>query len=73
MSSRLYVIAQDTGQKFLVDAPNAAQAIRHVTAGMFEAKPATPKDVARLMDEGVKVETATRDKAAEADAASVRG
>lgn len=69
-ATRLYVVAVDTGHKYLVDAGSASQAIRHVTRNMCSATPATPKDVARLMDEGVKVESA---KDAEAAEAGVRG
>lgn len=72
-TTRIYVVTREDGEELLIDAPNAAQAIRHVTHGMFSAKPATPKDVARLVGDGVEVETAMRDKGAEADAAAVRG
>jgi hypothetical protein len=59
-------VSQDVGNKYLVDAATPAQALRHVTAGMFSVTPATPKDVARLMDDGVKVENARDAEAAEA-------
>ena len=58
MSTRLYIVSQDTGQKFIVDAATPAQALRHVTAFMFDVKAASTKDVARLVADGVAVETA---------------
>lgn len=73
MTSRIYIVRDSGGGESLVDAGTPAQAIRHVTHGIYEAKPATPKDVARLMDEGVKVETAARDKGEEATEAATRG
>lgn len=65
-TTRLYVVAIDTGHKHLVDAASASQAIRHVTRNMCSAVPATPKDVAMLMDQGVRVEVAREAEAAEA-------
>ncbi len=64
MTTRLYIVSQDTGDKYLVDAATPAQALRHVTTGMFYVKPATPKDVARLVADGVKVQSADAREAA---------
>ena len=66
MTTRIYVVSQDTGDKFLIDAATPAQALRHVTAGMFDVKAASPKDVARLVGEGVKVEAAKAEATQEA-------
>lgn len=63
-NTRLYVVSSELGTKYLVDAATPAQALRHVTAGMFEVKPASPKDVARLVADGVQVETAGEQEAA---------
>lgn len=56
--TRIYKVDQDTGDKYLIEAATPAQALRHVTAGMFKVSPASAKDVAALMDQGVKVESA---------------
>lgn len=66
----IYLVAQDNGDKYLVEASSRAQAIRHVARNMFDAKPATPRDVARLMGDGLTVESA---KQQEADEAETRG
>lgn len=68
--TRIYTVAQETGDKFLIEAATPAQALRHVTAGMFRVEVASAKDVAQLMAQGVKVESA---KAAEATEAATRG
>lgn len=48
--TRIYLIDDSqTGNQRLVDATNPAQAIRHVSLSRFIAKPASPKDVARLL------------------------
>lgn len=58
----LYVVSDsEKGDERLVDANSRAQAIRHVSLGRFGAKPATPRDVARLMDAGIRVEDASGD------------
>ena len=41
----------------LIEAPNAAQALRHVTSQQFAVKAATAALVAKLMGAGVKVES----------------
>ena len=41
----------------LVDAPNPAQALRHVTSQQFAVKAASAAMVAKLMGAGVKLET----------------
>lgn len=64
MNTRIYLVSQDVGNKYLVDAATPAQALRHVAAGMFDVKVATPHDVARLVADGVKVETAGEQEAA---------
>lgn len=54
--TRIYRI-DDGHQNRLVRAPSQAQAIRHV-ASRFAARVATQDDIANLVSEGVKVETA---------------
>ena len=58
MSTRLYRVTQDNGEQHLIDAATPAQALRHVTAGMFTVAIASPKEVAGMMANGVTVETA---------------
>lgn len=41
----------------LVDAPNPAQALRHVTSSQFAVKAASASLVAKLMGAGIKLET----------------
>jgi hypothetical protein len=64
MNTRIYLVSQDVGNKYLVDAATPAQALRHVAAGMFDVKVATPHDVARLVADGVAVESAGEQEAA---------
>jgi len=59
MNTRLYRVTQEnTGDQHLVEATSASQALRHVTTGMFTVAVASTKDVAGMMANGVKVETA---------------
>lgn len=53
MGKRLYIVnqknaANESVGETVVEASTAAEAIRTVTVGMFEAKPATPMDIARI-------------------------
>lgn len=61
MKSRLYVVtisvAGNVG-KYLVDAGQKGSAAKHVAAKHITAEPASGKDVAQLMSEGVKPESA---------------
>jgi len=43
----------------LVDAPNPARALRHVTGSQFGILSASPALVAKLMGTGIKLETTT--------------
>lgn len=64
MRTRLYVVAAIIGameKQYLVDASSQATAIRHVSKKHIEAKIASGKDVAALMDKGVKMETAAEE------------
>ena len=45
-------------QPRLIDAISKAQAITFITKDLYEARPATTKEVAALMGKGVKVEEA---------------
>lgn len=57
MTTRIYVVLDKaSGEKRLVDASSAAQAIRHCVSVKYSAKPATPKDIATFMSSGVHVE-----------------
>lgn len=49
----------------LVEAGTRAQALGHVVRGTYEATPASPKEVAQLMSEGIKLETAGAEPEAE--------
>ena len=57
MQTRIYLVRHNLECR-LVDASSAAQAIRHVVADRYTAKPATAKDIAVHMSAGVAVETA---------------
>lgn len=58
-TTRLYFVSDaETGTELLIDAANPSQAIRHA-ARHFKADIAKPKDVARLVADGVKVEYAS--------------
>lgn len=55
--TRIYVVI--TGdERRLVEATSAAQAIRHCVANKYSAKPATPKEIAQFMRDGLTVEKA---------------
>lgn len=59
MITRIYVVLEkSTGEKRLIDATSAAQAIRHCVSVKYSAKPATPKEIAAAMSSGLTVETA---------------
>lgn len=61
MNSRLYVVAIIVGaseHKYLVDAGQKGSAERHVAKKHIVARPASGKDVAELMDKGIKPESA---------------
>lgn len=58
MVSRIYVVINGE-EKRLVDAASAAQAIRHCVKNKYAAKPATPKELAGLMQSGLTIEIAS--------------
>lgn len=61
MQTRIYVVMQKstTGdQNRLVEATSAAAAVRYCARNVYEAKAASPKDIASVMSAGVKVESA---------------
>lgn len=59
--SRVYVVKEKKGDKvWLVEANNQAQAMRFVTAALYEIKPASAKETADLMGAGKKVYNATK-------------
>jgi len=54
----LYVVTDtQTANTRLIDAPNPAQAVRHVTSERFAAKAASAALVAKLMGAGIKLES----------------
>lgn len=54
----LYAITDHVNkQTRLVDAPNPARALRHVTGSQFGILSASPSLVAKLMGTGIKLET----------------
>ena len=56
----LYAITDHVNkQTRLVDAPNPARALRHVTGSQFGILSASPSLVAKLMGTGIKLETTT--------------
>lgn len=58
-NNRIYVVQnKTTAEKRLVEATSQAQAIRHCVAQVYRADVASPKAVASLMGEGLKVERA---------------
>lgn len=58
MTTRIYVVITGTEHR-LVEAPTAAQAIRHCVKSQYSARVAVTKDLAKLMTEGVTVERAS--------------
>lgn len=58
MVTRIYVVMSGDERR-LVDATSSAQAIRHCVKNRYAAKPATPKEIAQFMRNGVSVEAAT--------------
>lgn len=59
--SRVYVIKEKKGDRvWLVEANNQAQAMRFVTAALYEIKPASAKETADLMGAGKKVYNAMK-------------
>lgn len=64
MQTRIYTVSSNgvTGnQTRLVEAASAAQAIRHVTRGTWNAEVPNTKQLAELMKSGVSVEKAGDD------------
>lgn len=77
MNTRIYVVTdgRDATAARLIEAGNAAQAVRHA-ARHYTAAPASAKDVAHLIGRGVAVEVAGKAPeqiALEAAEASLRG
>ena len=57
METRIYIIRnKKTGAARMVDAPTGAMAMRHVASDTFKLEVGKAKEVALLMEEGVKVE-----------------
>ena len=60
MQTRIYYVA-DGHETRLIEATSAATAIRHCAVKRYRYGVAKPKEVARLMAQGVKVERATNE------------
>lgn len=58
MQTRIYKISNEAGEKFLVKASSQAQALRHIAGRHYNVSIAKASDVADMMSDGVKVETA---------------
>lgn len=61
MSKRIYIVeakGSQGPQSRLVDASTQAQAIRHVVGATFEARVASAREVAEMVQAGLKVEAA---------------
>lgn len=58
METRIYVVRNSSGAARVVQAPNPAQALRHVTKQEFTVRAATAVEVANLMSAGAKLELA---------------
>lgn len=70
MNARIYVVVDtQTNSERLVSANSQAQAVRHVVGERFSAAAASAGDVAKLMQAGVKLETAGADSAPIVEAA----
>lgn len=49
MKERIYIITDnETNEEHLVKAPNRARAIKQLTEGRFDVRPATAEDVVRV-------------------------
>lgn len=62
MTKRIYRVADGDNVR-LVDAANAAQALRHVARDQFDVAPVKPKELAKLMEQGLRVESTDKDSA----------
>lgn len=57
MTTRIYIVRNGTSEERLVEATNAAQAIKHVSKP-FKAELASQKDLVKAIGKGVKLEQA---------------
>ena len=65
---RVYQVSAEGEPTRLIKASTAAQALRHVAAGLFNVQVAGAVTVAGLMQKGVQVEDVSAEPAAEAQA-----
>lgn len=66
VESRLYLVKDGSAER-LVEATNAPQALRFLARISYSISVASPKDVARLLNAGTRIEDATKaDDAAKA-------
>lgn len=59
MKTRPYIVSTAAGNERIVEAANAAQALRHVARDVFDVKVASASQVIALMSSGVKPEIAS--------------
>lgn len=61
MASRVYIVKEKRGEKiWMIEANNQSQAMRFVTASLYEIKPASAKETVELLTAGKKVYNATK-------------
>lgn len=63
METRIYVVIQNDKPHRLVEATSSAQAVRHCAKSEYDVAVARPKDLARLMANGISVEKVTDETA----------
>lgn len=59
-TTRIYIVRDPEidGAEELVEASSASAAMRHVATRRYTVKAATPKEVAELMQNGIRMQTA---------------
>jgi hypothetical protein len=65
MTTRIYLVSDGENIEKLVRATNRAQAIRHVTKQIFDARVAGQFDLVRLLENDTPIETAAEESADE--------
>lgn len=56
--NRLYIVTSKAGETRLIDAANAAQALRYVSAKDYSVTCATSRQVAEVVKKGIEIEEA---------------
>lgn len=65
MTTRIYIVTNDTSEPRLVRAANPAQALRHVARATFSTAVASQDDLVAAVGKGAKVEDATKEDGGE--------